>query len=94
MTASVDFQLPQDLTIANAHALHEQLEALVDQKDHDRIVLHASAVARADTAGIQLLLAFVNSAREHSIDLDWDKPSATLVNAANVLGMERALGIQ
>lgn len=93
MGASVNFQLPENLTIANVHGLHEQLEALVGQDDQDNIVIQANAVTRADTAGIQLLLAFVNSAKEHQISLDWKDPSEKLISAANVLGLENALGI-
>lgn len=90
---SVDFKLPENLTIANVHGLHEELEALVSTKGNDHINLQASAVSRADTAGVQLLLAFVNSAKEHKIELAWQDPSEKLLTAASVLGLQSALGI-
>ncbi|MFL0799180.1 MAG: STAS domain-containing protein [Agarilytica sp.] len=93
MGTCVDFQLPDNLTIANVHGLHEQLEALVEEEENDKIVIQAGGVTRADTAGIQLLLAFVNSAKEHQISLDWDHPSDKLLTAASVLGLENALGM-
>lgn len=93
MADSVNFQLPENLTVANVHGLHEELEALVDQHDHDHIVLLADSVMRADTAGIQLLLAFVRSAKERQIALDWNNPSDKLIAAATVLGLDDALGL-
>lgn len=93
MAATVDISLPENLTIANVHGLHEELEALVGQHENDRVVIHAESVNRADTAGLQLLLAFVHTAKEHQITLDWQEPSEKLISAANVLGLEEALGI-
>lgn len=93
MADSVSFQLPENLTVANVHLLHEELEALVGRHDHDNIVLLADSVSRADTAGIQLLVAFVRSAKERQIKLDWNNPSDKLIAAATVLGLDTALGL-
>ncbi|WP_086932495.1 STAS domain-containing protein [Agarilytica rhodophyticola] len=93
MASEVNFQLPENLTIASVQGLHEQLEALVDQQDHDKIIVQANNVQRADTAGLQLLLAFVNSTKDRQIKLDWNQPSEKFVSAAHLLGLEGALGI-
>lgn len=91
MGTSVDFRLPQHLTLSNVQALHEKLNALVQDNQYDDIVLCGSEVSRADTAGIQLLAAFVQSAKERQINLDWQEPSDKLINAASVLGAIGAL---
>ena len=56
MSQSVELELPENLTVAHVQALHEQLEALVDDKTNDSIIAHAKEVRRVDTAGLQLLL--------------------------------------
>lgn len=89
---SIELQLPENLTIAHVNNLHEQMESLINQSDHDAISVQAEAVTRADTAGIQLLFAFSKAAKEHSITLSWKKPSDVLVGAAKTLGLDSTLG--
>ncbi len=93
MSNLVEIELPENLTIANIHPIHERLEAAVDDDDHDSILIKASSVTRVDTAGVQLLHAFVVAARDRSIDLDWDEPSEKLCSVVGLLGMEKVLGI-
>ena len=92
MANAAEINLPENLTITNIHPVHELLEAMVDDQTHDQIVIHAAAVQRADTAGIQLLYAFAKAAKERQITLDWDQPSAKLISAAEILGMKDSLG--
>lgn len=93
MASKFDFTLPEQLTIAAVAALYEELEALIARQDCDEVVLNASGVKRADTAGVQLLLSFVIAVREGHFSLSWNKPSKILMEAAAVLGLQRALGI-
>ncbi len=93
MASTLNYELPEQLTVANVQALHEQLEHMVDDAKNDRIVLQASGVTRADTAGIQLLYALVLAAKERQIALSWEKPSEKLRIAAQILGMSEHLGI-
>ncbi|HEY6530439.1 MAG TPA: STAS domain-containing protein [Cellvibrionaceae bacterium] len=93
MAHSLDFELPDQLTVGYVQAIHEQLETLVDDKKNDHIILHAAGVTRADTAGIQMLYALVLAARERQIALTWDNPSEKLRSAAHILGMSEQLGI-
>lgn len=92
MANSVEVDLPENLTIANIHPVHEKFEALVDDKANDHITIHAAGVSRADTAGIQLLHSFVVAAKERQISLEWDNPSEKLCSAADILGMKEFLG--
>ncbi|PCK06343.1 MAG: hypothetical protein COA42_17325 [Alteromonadaceae bacterium] len=93
MTSTVDFHLPENLTIVNVQGLHDQLEALADEPGCDTVVLQGHDVARADTAGIQLLLAFVLSLKERDMKVDWNEPSDKLCATADILGVGGALGI-
>lgn len=93
MGASKRVQLPANLTIANVQGLHEKLENLMHDENSDQIVLTSSKVERADTAGVQLLLAFVLAAKERSIKVEWQKPTEPLVTAAQILGIESELGL-
>ena len=93
MAERIEFHLPESLTIANVNSLHEEFEALVNQPDCDKVVLQGRDVHRTDTAGVQLLLAFVFASRERQISIDWDQPSQKLINAASLLGLDTELGI-
>ena len=93
MANTIDFQLPENMTIASVHNLHEDLESLINQPDCDNIVLQARDVQRTDTAGIQLLLAFCNASKERQISIVWDHPSEKLCHAVGLLGLDSALGI-
>ncbi|TVZ38589.1 ABC-type transporter Mla MlaB component [Alteromonadaceae bacterium 2753L.S.0a.02] len=93
MAHAVDFNLPENMTIANIHGLHEEFEALVDKQDCDQVNLHGQAVTRADTAGLQLLVAFIQATRERQINVTWDHPSEKLCTAAELLGLSQAIGI-
>lgn len=93
MSQNVEFQLPETLTIASIQPLHEQFEALIEDKNCDAILLKAADVQRIDTAGVQLLYALVMAAQERQIPLNWQAPSASLRQSAQVLGLASALGI-
>lgn len=89
-----EIQLPAQLTINKVQALQEILEKIADDRNKDRVIIHAADVERVDTAGIQLLYAFVLEARRRGIILEWDHPSAKLASAAELLGMLSALELK
>ena len=93
MSHTVELELPENLTVAHVQALHEQLEALVDDKKNDGIVARAKDVRRVDTAGLQLLLVAREAAKERQINWTWDAPSEVLVSGARLLGMHSKLDI-
>ena len=82
-----EIQLPAHVTINKVQALQEILEQIADDKNKDRVIIHAAEVERVDTAGIQLLYAFVQEARRRGITLEWDHPSEKIAAAAELLGM-------
>lgn len=91
MSKPVVVELPSNLTIATADALHEQLEPLLNGGED--VVLNASSVQRADTAGLQTLLAFARAMEARSAVMTWSAPSKILVDAAEQLGLKQFLSL-
>lgn len=89
-----EIQLPAHLTISKVQSLQEILVKFTDDRNKDHLIIHAAEVERVDTAGIQLLYAFVQEARRRGITLEWDNPSQKLAAAAELLGMVSALEIE
>ena len=58
-----------------------------------RVVVDASAVESADTAALQLLVAFKNRIGEQSRELVWRNPSARFLSLARLVGLDTNLGI-
>lgn len=81
--------LPENLTIMSVDVLHEQLEALlVDSHD---VSFDAAAVSRVDTAGLQLLFAFIRSMEKNGASCSWKSASELLIDASEQLGLKSHL---
>lgn len=91
--SAVELHLPENLTISKAHALHDEFEALLNAETAEEIVVYADKVSRADTAGLQLMLAVVKLGKERQMGMVWTKPSDTLIDVAHALGLKEALGL-
>ena len=83
--------LPAILEIRGAEALQRELLQALDRGDHE---LEAGAVEQADTASLQLLLAFTLDARRRGGAPRLLRPSPALVAAAHRLGLGAALGTE
>lgn len=82
-------RLGAELVIGSAGELHAQLgEALLQSGP---VVLDAAAVARLDTAGLQLLQAFAQARDEGAGEWCWENVGEVLREAAAQLGMARML---
>lgn len=83
--------LGPELRIGTVHALHASLrEALASGED---IILDAAAVQSADTAGLQLLYAFVRDSKQRGQSVTWREPNAVLRRDAGLLDLDTALGL-
>jgi len=91
VASPITFDLPDNLTIANAEALHEELEPLANGSAD--VVLNASAVSRADTAGLQVLYAFQQALKSHDASISWSSPSSVLIETAEQLGLKQHLAL-
>jgi anti-anti-sigma regulatory factor len=58
------------------------------------VALDGGAVGRIDTAGVQLLAAFVAEAARRGVDLAWVAVSDTLAGNARRLGLAAALRLE
>ena len=79
------------LAINDAKALHTELgEKLEAKKD---ISIDASAVEMADTAILQLLLAFVQKSQLQNLAVKWINPSQEFLNRSETLNLTGMLGL-
>ena len=83
--------LPDNLTISTAEALHEELEPLL-LKDSD-IEVNGGNVERVDTAGLQLILAFKNALAKRNLGFSWASFSEPLAGAAQQIGLTELLAL-
>ncbi len=72
--------------VAEFHA--HCLEALGTQQN---LVLNASQVDRVDTAALQVLGAFIQSANDRKQTVAWEDPSESLCQSAALLGLSEIL---
>lgn len=91
LTAPLVVDLPENLTIATAELLHQQLEPIVEK--HQNVTLNAEHVSRVDTAGLQLLYAFINEQHQHQLEVEWQSVPAPLSDGATLLGLSEALSL-
>lgn len=91
MAAPTIVDLPENLTIAHAELLHEQLDAYTSESAG--VILNAAAVVRADTAGLQLIYAFMQALRQHGAPCSWTAVPPVLVDAAAGLGLRDQLNL-
>ncbi|PKM15409.1 MAG: anti-anti-sigma factor [Gammaproteobacteria bacterium HGW-Gammaproteobacteria-2] len=83
--------LGAELRIGNANALQAMLrEALASG---DEIILDATDVRSADSAGLQLLYAFVRDSKARGITVSWQMSETILCRDAGLLGLDKALGL-
>ena len=82
--------LPAELDIRHARQIAEFLNAAIAAGTHE---IDASAVATADTAGLQLLLAAGRMAAAHGRALRWQRASGALARAAVAIGVAGPLGL-
>jgi anti-anti-sigma regulatory factor len=75
-------RLGESLTIDHARSLHESLAPLLDKRE---VVLDAGGVGRVDTAGLQVLAAFVRALEGRGAAVRWRAPTEALQQGARRL---------
>ncbi|HEY9130587.1 MAG TPA: STAS domain-containing protein [Dyella sp.] len=81
-------QLPEDCRMTALSGVRTELLAVLA---HPVCTLDATAVARVDTAAIQLLVAFQRAAGAAGRTVRWQGVGAPLREAAALLGLEQTL---
>jgi anti-anti-sigma regulatory factor len=82
--------LPTACTIREGSAVKGELLKLLNNEQ--TVVLDISAVERVDTAGLQLLCAFVRDRRAHGKRTQWSGSPAAFSEAVELLGLTQVLG--
>jgi phospholipid transport system transporter-binding protein len=78
-------------TIRTINSLQTELAERLDESG--AVQIDCTAVDRVDTAGLQLLAAFVRELRAESRSIEWVGCSDALKKAAQALGLGVALGL-
>ncbi len=81
--------LTEDCVVTGVDALQAQLANLLGRR---LVTLDVSRLKRIDTAGMQLLAAFVRERAMHDRSVQWRGESAALSMAAQLLGLSAVLG--
>lgn len=89
----VTIDLPENMTIAKVHALHDEYEELLNGENIEEICLNADKVEKVDTAGMQLILSVVRAGAERQTKVEWKSPSNSFMDTANILGLTQALAL-
>jgi len=88
---STAFALTAECLIAGASTLKQSLASLLDEPRP--ITLDITALQRIDTAGLQLLAAFVRERAGHDRAVEWQGTAPALTSAAQLLGLTTLLGL-
>jgi len=83
--------LERHIEMKNVRELAERFATALAEST--RLTLDGSAVERIDGSGLQLLLAMVETARQQGREVTWQQPSASLLEAAALLGLEARLDL-
>lgn len=84
-------ELGEDLGIEASTELKNRLAPLLEQAG--ALTLDASQVGRIHTAAVQVLCAFVQARRSAGLDTAFQGCTATFRDAARLLGVTQALGL-
>ena len=81
--------LEENVTISNADELKKKL--LKSLRNKSRVELDGAKVEVIDTAGLQVLVAFILHCRDKSLDVQWLGKSEILVQTSDILGLSSVL---
>jgi ABC-type transporter Mla MlaB component len=84
--------LGADCTIEHAPGLHQQLLKMLGERAF--VTLDVSAVKRCDTAGLQVLVAFVRERREMGQPVELKGATEAFIGPATLIGLSAAFGFE
>jgi ABC-type transporter Mla MlaB component len=87
--ASNTLALAAECTVSDAASLKERLAGLLDKPQ--AVTLDITALQRIDTAGIQVITAFVRERAGHGWPVEWQGTAPALAAAARLLGLTSLL---
>jgi ABC-type transporter Mla MlaB component len=87
--ASSTLALAAECTVSDALSLKERLAGLLEEPE--AVTLDISALQRIDTAGMQVITAFVRERTGHGRPVEWLGTAPVLAAAARLLGLTSLL---
>ena len=87
--ASSTLALAAECTVSDAISLKERLAGLLDEPQ--AVTLDITALQRIDTAGMQVITAFVRERAGHGRSVEWEGTAPALATAARLLGLTSLL---
>lgn len=87
--ASSTLALAAECTVSDAISLKERLATLIDEPQ--AVTLDIAALQRIDTAGMQVITAFVRERTSHGRTVEWQGTAPVLATAARLLGLTSLL---
>jgi ABC-type transporter Mla MlaB component len=85
------YVLPAKLLLSNLEGLYSDLNKLLSSKK-TQLKLDSGEVSLVDSAGVQLLVAFVRSFQAKGGQVEWDNYSVQLYQMADEMGLTTQLG--
>jgi ABC-type transporter Mla MlaB component len=79
------FAVAAECTVADAASLKSELGKLLDQEA--TVTLDVGSVQRIDTAGLQVIAAFVRERETHGRNVVWQGTTPAFSNAVELLGL-------
>jgi anti-anti-sigma regulatory factor len=89
MSEGQQIECGERMTIEQVESLYSQLESTL--LEHDKIDLIADRVQFCDTASLQLIVNLLKTSKEQGHTVRWVKPSAAIMNVAELLGLTKSL---
>ncbi|MEM9171454.1 MAG: STAS domain-containing protein [Pseudomonadota bacterium] len=89
---NLSIEIDRYVTIGEINALKTTLSASL--VSNSTVVIQAKHVQTIDSAGLQLFVAFANTLKGLNSSLQWQDPSRELLEAAELLGLAEALGLE
>ena len=86
---STTLALPAECLVSDAGSLKENLAALLDEPLP--VTLDIAALQRIDTAGLQVITAFVRERAGHGRTVEWQGTAPVMTTAAQLLGLTTLL---
>lgn len=91
MSKKTTVSLGNALDIMNVSGLKARLSSAMEKKL--TVVLIADKIDKVDTAGIQLIYAFIKKIEQQDNTVVWQKPSDTLLQISETIGMREHLNL-
>jgi anti-anti-sigma factor len=83
--------IDESVDISRVGLLYDKFGSLLKQSSP--ITLNLANISHIDCAGIQLIYAFVHTARDHGIDIKFNQASDAFKAAVNTLGLAKYFAV-